>query len=87
MTPSPRKPGRNSVVSFRRDSETGPELCRTTVGAVIDVGTCAAVSCPATLPSEPIDVYVVADPDASADECLEQNNVAILHDVQCEIIG
>jgi hypothetical protein len=58
-----------------------------TVGAVIDVGTCAAVSCGATLPAVPIDVYVVADPDASADECLEQNNVSILHDVQCEIIG
>jgi hypothetical protein len=79
--------GGGTVVSFRRDAPDGPELCHTIVLATIDVGACVPASCDAALPSSPIDVYVVADPDDAADECLEANNVAILHDVQCEIIG
>lgn len=79
--------GAGTVVAFRRESETGPELCRATLAATLDPGACAAVSCEAALPAEPTDVYVVADPDAAADECLEGNNVAVLREVQCEIIG
>jgi hypothetical protein len=79
--------GAGTVVAFRQGSESGPELCRTAVTATIDVGACAAVACDATLPAGPVDVYVVADPDAAADECLEANNAAVMLAVQCELIG
>jgi hypothetical protein len=79
--------GAGTVVAFRSGSSDGPELCRVTVAATIDVGACALVSCDAALGGEPLDVYVVADPDAVADECLEANNVGLLDDVQCELIG
>ncbi|MBI5486545.1 MAG: hypothetical protein HY905_04360 [Deltaproteobacteria bacterium] len=79
--------GAGTVVAFRSGSADGLELCRSTVATTIEVGACAFVSCDAALGPAPIDVYVVADPDASEDECLEANNVGLLSGVQCEIIG
>lgn len=79
--------GAGTVVAFRQGGETGPELCRATLDATLDAGACLPVSCDARLPAGPTDVYVVADPDGSDDECLEANNVAVMREVQCEIIG
>jgi hypothetical protein len=79
--------GSGAVVSFRQGSETGPELCRASSAGVIEPGACAEVSCEAALPADGIDVYVVADPDAVEAECLEGNNISVMRDVACEIIG
>lgn len=72
-------------VSFRRDTASGPELCRTTTAAPLEPGRCERVACtwPGVPLSEAHDVVAVIDPPESAiAECHEDDNTGRMS-VQC----
>ncbi|MCC6872997.1 MAG: hypothetical protein IT378_01715 [Sandaracinaceae bacterium] len=75
------------VVAFRDGAQDGPELCRASSDVFLGVGECGETSCMAVLPLDrAIDVYVVADPDATSGECYEGNNFGLQPNVACETI-
>jgi hypothetical protein len=74
-------------VSFRSDSRDGPELCRASSATFLAVGMCDEVECVASLPSATsIDVFVVADPDSTSEECHEENNWGVQPNVACDSV-
>ena len=74
-------------VSFRAEARDGEELCRASSPVFLAVAACGEVSCLASLPADrAIDVYVVADPSALAEECFEANNFGLQPDVACETV-
>jgi hypothetical protein len=75
------------VVEFRDGAPDGPALCRVESETFLAVGACEETSCLATLPADrAIDVYVVADPDATSAECWEMNNYGLQPNVACESV-
>jgi hypothetical protein len=75
------------VVEFREGTPEGRVLCRSESATFLGVGECEETSCLAILPSDrSIDVYVVADPDGTSDECYERNNIGMQPNVACESV-
>jgi hypothetical protein len=78
--------GGGLVVALRIGAVDGPELCRTTIAAPISTGECVEITCTATAPDMPVDIYVVPDPDDVIDECHEENSWGRLDNVACILI-
>ncbi len=76
--------GVGAPVRFHAGSATGSVLCETSISATVGVGACIEVSCTAPVSSDPTDVYVVADPEGTTEECLEGNNIGVLRGVRCD---
>ncbi len=75
------------VVEFRAGAADGPVMCRVESPTFLGVGACEEASCTSLLPSDhAVDVYVVADPDGSADECYEGNNFGLQPNVGCDTV-
>jgi hypothetical protein len=78
--------GGGLVVALREGAFDGPELCRTTIDAPIDTGTCVDIACSAPAPEAAVDIYVVPDPDGLIEECHEANSWGRLENVLCVIL-
>jgi hypothetical protein len=75
------------VIEFREGMRDGPVMCRVESPTFLAVGACEETTCMATLPPDrAIDVYVVADPDGSSEECFEMNNFGLQPNVACETV-
>ena len=75
------------VVEFREGARDGAAMCRAESPTFLGVGECEETSCEAALPSDrAVDVYVVADPDATSEECFEGNNYGLQPNVACESV-
>jgi hypothetical protein len=75
------------VVEFREGARDGAVMCRAESATFLEVGSCEVTSCEASLPSDrAVDVHVVADPDATAEECWEGNNFGLQPNVACETV-
>jgi len=75
------------VIEFREGASDGAVMCRVESPTFLDVGACEEATCVATLPPDrALDVYVVADPDATEGECFEMNNFGLQPNVACETV-
>ena len=75
------------VVEFRAETRDGTPLCRASSAVFLGVGDCAETTCEAVLPLDrAIDVHVVADPDATSEECFEGNNYGLQPNVACDTV-
>jgi hypothetical protein len=66
----------------------GTLICTATTDRILNPGECAPVACTwVGAPDEPVDVWVVADPEGATRECVEGNNWTTIPGVRCETIG